>query len=159
MNETHAGHDLWFLDDHVDIVVSKRDNADGVSVLKLRLPFDDAPPLHVHHAEDEIFHVLRGTVRFEVGASTVEARTGVTVLAPRGIPHGFRVVSRDGAEMLTITRGGFEDLVRRLARPARHRNLPQPQAVTPDRQAELAAVCQANQIDLVGPPIGLKADL
>jgi quercetin dioxygenase-like cupin family protein len=155
MNEKHAGPGLWFMNEHVDIAISKRDNADGVSVLHFRLPFDDAPPLHVHREEDEIFHVLRGTVRFQVGASTLEAHTGVTVLAPRGVPHGFRVASRDGAEMLIVTRGGFEDLVSQLAQPASYRDLPQPEAMTPDRQAALAAACKANEIDILGPPISL----
>lgn len=155
MSKTDAGHGLWFLDNHVEVRISKRDNADGISVLRFQLPWDEAPPLHVHRAEDEIFHILRGTVRFSVGASTVDADAGDMVLGPRGIPHGFRVLSRDGAEMVTITRGGFEDLVCKLARPAGHRGLPDSQAMTPARQAELAAACQANQIDIIGPPIGL----
>jgi mannose-6-phosphate isomerase-like protein (cupin superfamily) len=145
--------DLWFLSNHVTIGTSKADNADGVSVLKLRMPHDEAPPLHVHRSEDEIFHILRGEIRFQIGERIVNARTGDTLVAPRGIPHGFRVTSVDGAEMLTITRGGFEDLVRQIGRPAERADLPSAPAMSTDLETELAAACRHNGIDLLGPPI------
>lgn len=46
-------------------------------------------PLHVHHADDEAWYVLEGTLGFRVGDEEVEARSGAAVLAARGVPHTF----------------------------------------------------------------------
>jgi mannose-6-phosphate isomerase-like protein (cupin superfamily) len=153
MTKPETSHGLWFLSNHVTVGTSKHDNADGISVLKLRLPFDEAPPLHVHHGEDEIFHILRGDVRFRVGDTTLNASAGDTLVGPRGVPHGFRVLSEEGAEILTITRGGFEDMVCRMASSAERNELPPVPVITPDMQATFSAVCSEHQIDLLGPPI------
>ncbi|WP_147023297.1 cupin domain-containing protein [Microvirga aerophila] len=58
---------IWFLNTHVIIRVSARDGSDGISVLEHRARQGDSPPLHIHHDEDEIFHVLEGEVRYRVG--------------------------------------------------------------------------------------------
>ena len=153
MSDDAPDHGLWFLNVHVVIALSQRDNQDGISVLRHHAPFGDAPPWHVHHEEDEIFHVLAGELRFKVGDRTILVRAGDTLNAPRGVPHGFRVVSPEGARFLTITRGGFEGLVRSAARPATADALPEPMEPTPEMQADLAAKCAAQKIELLGPPI------
>ena len=119
----------------------------------LRAPFDDAPPLHVHHEEDEIFHILDGEIRYQVGGEIITRTAGDTLLAPRGIPHGFRVISAKGAKVLTISRGGFETMIRTISRPAATPELPEPSVLTPDMQAYCAAQCAAQRIELLGPPI------
>lgn len=145
---------FWFMNNHVSIPVSKADGADGTTVMIHTAPFDEAPPLHVHHGEDEIFHVLEGVVRYLVGSRRIEAQKGDTLLAPRGVPHGFRVLSEGGAKILIITRGGFEDMVRSAGRPAEHDDLPQAVQPTPEMQADLRARCAEHQIEILGPPIG-----
>ena len=67
------------------------------------------PPLHIHHAEDEMFHVFEGHIRIWCGEETFEAVPGTTVVLPRGIPHRFENVGETTARMLiTVTPGGFE---------------------------------------------------
>ncbi len=144
---------LWFGNGHVLIRLARADNADCISVLEHHLPFDDAPPLHVHHDEDEIFYLLEGEVRLQVGGGVLIGRAGDTLLAPRGVPHGYRVVSPGGARLLTITRGGFEAMVRAASRPAPAVVLPEPTVPTFEMQANLAARCAAQRIELLGPPI------
>ena len=46
-------------------------------------------PLHVHHADDEAWYVLEGTLRFMVGDETFEAGAGSAVSAPKGVPHAY----------------------------------------------------------------------
>jgi mannose-6-phosphate isomerase-like protein (cupin superfamily) len=46
-------------------------------------------PLHLHHADDEIWYVLEGTLRVQVGDNEIEAHCGSAVLAPRGTPHTY----------------------------------------------------------------------
>jgi mannose-6-phosphate isomerase-like protein (cupin superfamily) len=67
------------------------------------------PPLHVHHGEDEMFHVLEGDVRIWCGEETFHAEPGVTAVLPRGVPHRFENVGDSVARMLVaVTPGGFE---------------------------------------------------
>ena len=149
--QSEAG--LWFLNAHVDIKVAGKDNADNLCVMVQTMPFGEAPPLHVHHDEDEVFHVQEGRVRFQVGDERMEAKPGDVLLAPRGVPHTFRVVSPEGAKILTISRGGFETMVRNASRPADYPSLPPAEVPTLEMQAALAAFCAAERIEFLGPSI------
>lgn len=67
------------------------------------------PPLHVHHAEDEMFYVLEGRIRIWCGEETFEVTTGATAVLPRSVPHRFENVGETVARMLiAVTPGGFE---------------------------------------------------
>ena len=145
---------LWFLDTLSTIRVSEHDGANGISVIEHRAPYAHSPPLHIHHNEDEVFHLLIGELRLRVGERDICLRAGETILAPRGVPHTFAVESQGGATWLTVTSGGdFERLVRSVARPAARDGLPTPAAPTPEQIAALEAACRANGIELVGPPL------
>jgi quercetin dioxygenase-like cupin family protein len=144
---------LLFLNTHVTIRVSSRDGSDGISVLEHRASQGETPPLHIHHDEDEIFHVLEGEVRYRVGDQERRASAGETLLTHKGIPHTYRVESAE-ARMLTITRGKFEDFIQAFGRPAEHNGLPDPSGTTTSEQAEaLARACRQFGIELVGPPL------
>jgi quercetin dioxygenase-like cupin family protein len=153
MDKSTADHrSLWFLNTHVTIRVSSRDSLDGISVLEHWASQGDSPPLHIHHDEDEIFHVLEGEVRYRVGDQEHRARTGETLLAPKGIPHTYRVESAE-ARMLTITRGEFENFIRAFGRPAEGGGLPSLSGPpTPEQAEALAHAGQQFGIELVGPP-------
>lgn len=145
-----AGNGLWFLNSHVTLA----DAPAGMAISDHVMPFGDAPPLHVHHDEEEVFHIKSGVVRFRVGAEEFVAGAGETLVAPRGVPHTFRVESPQGARVLVITNGGgFDGLVRDMARPAADLGLPPQQAVTPDLAERLAAACVRNGLEVVGPPL------
>ena len=154
MDSVAADHrKLWFLNTHVTIRVSAQDGSDGISVLEHRASQGDSPPLHIHHDEDEIFHVLEGEVRYRVGDQERLARAGETLLTPKGIPHTYRVESAE-ARMLTITKGEFENFVRAFGRPAERDGLPDPSGPpTPEQAEALARTCRQFGIDLVGPPL------
>ena len=146
---------LWFLDTLVAIRVSHDAGADGISVIESAAPYHDSPPLHVHRNEDELFQLLEGTMRLRVGDKELVANAGDILLAPKGVPHTYRVESPEGARWLITTTGGdFEAMVRAASRPADRGDLPERTGPpTPEQQAALAAVCEANAIDLVGPPL------
>ena len=46
-------------------------------------------PLHVHHADDEAWYVLEGTLGFRLGDDEIEAQAGSAVLARRESPHTY----------------------------------------------------------------------
>jgi uncharacterized RmlC-like cupin family protein len=47
------------------------------------------PTLHVHHSDDEAWHVLEGELTFRYGDRTEIAGPGVTVFVPAGVAHTF----------------------------------------------------------------------
>jgi len=77
------------------------------------------------------------------------------LLAPKGVPHTYRVESREGARWLVITtRGDFERFVHALSRPAERPELPTSQGPpTPEQADALAAAAREHGIELVGPPL------
>lgn len=155
MSTTVMTERRWFLDTLVVIHVSHSSGDDGMSLIESAGPYGDSPPLHVHRTEDELFHVLDGTMRVHLGGDEFIAEAGDMFLAPKGIPHTYRVESVEGARWLVTTTGGaFEAMVRAASRPAEGDALPVPNGPpTPDQQAALAALCAAHGIDLVGPPL------
>lgn len=45
--------------------------------------------LHVHHADDEAWHILEGTLTFRFRDRTIEAPAGTTVFVPAGVAHAY----------------------------------------------------------------------
>jgi hypothetical protein len=45
--------------------------------------------LHVHHSDDEAWHVLEGTLTFRFKDKVVDASAGTTVFVPAGVPHSY----------------------------------------------------------------------
>jgi len=77
--------------------------------------------LHVHHADDEAWHVLEGTLTFRFVDRCVDAPAGTTVFVPAGVPHAY--VERDGpARYLIILTPRLRELIAALhaAPPDQH---------------------------------------
>jgi hypothetical protein len=49
--------------------------------------------LHVHHGDDEAWHVLEGTLRFRFADRTVDVGAGRTVFVPAGVPHTYEAIA------------------------------------------------------------------
>ena len=78
------------------------DGGDGISILESRAPFRHSPPLHVHHTEDEVFHLLEGEMVLLVDGATRRVHAGETHLAPKGVPHTYRVMSDRARWLLAL---------------------------------------------------------
>jgi quercetin dioxygenase-like cupin family protein len=145
---------LWFLDTLVCVRVSHRDGADRISVLEHAARRGDSPPLHVHVNEDEIFHILEGDFRFQMGTEERKGQAGDTVLAPKGVPHTYRVESNSGRWLTVTTHEQFEEFVRAMARKADAKELP-PAGGPPSQEAIEALTGMAKRFgtEIVGPPI------
>lgn len=145
----------WFLDTLVKVRISGDKNSDEISVLEHRAPHGDSPPLHIHHTEDEIFVVLEGVFRFVIGGDEYRLETGETILAPKGIPHAYRVESQQGGRWLTITTGhDFENFVKAVSRPAKGDGLPERHGPPSEEfKAKLSSMSAEYNIEIVGPPL------
>jgi len=145
---------IWFLDTLVHVRVSAQDGADGMSVLEQLVPRGSSPPLHVHHDEDEIFHLLEGEIRIKLGQHVRKVTVGQTLLAPRGVPHTFCVDSRTAHMLIVTCNGSFERFVRTVGRPAESEMLPVLDGPpTPEQMQALTEVAQSCHITFVGPPL------
>jgi mannose-6-phosphate isomerase-like protein (cupin superfamily) len=45
--------------------------------------------LHVHHRDDEAWHVLEGSLKFRFADHEVEVQAGATVFVPAGVAHTY----------------------------------------------------------------------
>ena len=140
----------WFFDTRVAF-----HGGGGLFALESTAPLGDSPPLHVHYTEDELFVLLDGALTLAVDGEHVPLNPGEVVLAPKGVPHTYRVDS-DVARWLAITtQGDFEAFVHEIARDAEHDGLPE-RAAPPSaaEQQALSAVAARHGIEFVGPRLG-----
>jgi quercetin dioxygenase-like cupin family protein len=152
METWNMAEHLWFTTARLTIHLSQKQNADAISLIEHHMARDFAVPLHVHAGEDENFYVLEGEVRFRVGDELRTLGGGEAMSVGGGLPHSFRVVS-DEARFLTVTTGGFEEMVRSLSRPAESLGLPPQHEPTPEQIDALVEACNAHGITFVGPPV------
>jgi mannose-6-phosphate isomerase-like protein (cupin superfamily) len=149
-----SGELFWFKGTLVNIRLSWNAGEDRVSIVEHYMPFGESPPLHVHRNEDEVYHILEGSMLIHIDGKESIAHAGQTVLAPKGKPHSFRVESREGARCLTITSGGdLENMIRETGEPALGVGLPPSVEPTPAMVVALYEACARNGIDIVGSPL------
>ena len=99
---------LWFIQNLAYVHIDGDQSGGAYSLSEVWGPKGDMPPLHVHHRDDEAFYVLDGELRLFIGDQQTVVRAGQAALAPKGIPHVYRVES-DGARWLVVTSpAGFE---------------------------------------------------
>jgi mannose-6-phosphate isomerase-like protein (cupin superfamily) len=82
----------------------------------------EVAPLHVHHADDEAWHVMSGALRFRFDNRHVIARAGATVLVPAGTPHTFGNAGPGPSRFLIILPARLDELISQLheSDPAQH---------------------------------------
>lgn len=107
-------------------------------------------PLHVHHAEDELWFVIDGQLSVHVDGETFEVGAGDLAFGPRGVPHAFRV-DEDESRYLVIRNAGGESFFEAVGDPATDLTLPDPHP-TEAQLERLDAVLETYELDLLGPP-------
>jgi len=140
------GESMYTLGPHMTVKLSSA-ATNGLYFLAVEeTPSGIGPPLHVHHRQDEIFHVLEGHYRFQVGSQSIDAPTGTTAAVPRGTPHAFVNVSDTPSRLLFVLSPGLdaEGFFRALSQ------LPQTSHPEP---AELARIAAGYATEFVGPPL------
>ena len=108
------------------------------------------PPLHVHRREDEAFYVLEGELSLHLPGRSLTLGAGEAFLAPKDVPHAYRVESETARWLAIATPAGFDDFVREVGEPAPEETLP-PEGRQHD-PARLAEIAARFGIELLGPP-------
>ncbi|HEV2819349.1 MAG TPA: cupin domain-containing protein [Solirubrobacteraceae bacterium] len=136
-----AAQELDFLGCRTRILVDTDDTAGRFGLVdSIEVPAGHMPPVHVHHAQDEGLYVLEGAVTFFMPGRSVDCSRGDFLLAPRGVPHAYRVGDRPARWLVISSPAGFERFVAEVASL---------QEVDP---ATLTAAAATYDIEILGPP-------
>jgi quercetin dioxygenase-like cupin family protein len=87
--------------------------ADGASFSVYEWRGSGPPELHVHHKDDEAWHVLEGSIHFRFADREIEATAGSTVFVPAGCPHTY---GTDDARYLIVLTPRLRQLIDELHR-------------------------------------------
>lgn len=74
----------------------------------------EVAPLHVHHEDDEAWHVISGALRFRFADRVVVAEAGSTVLVPAGVAHTFGNAGPIPSRFIIILPTTLDELIRQL---------------------------------------------
>lgn len=135
------------LGERITCKVESRTTGGAYSLIEIVCPPGVGPPLHVHHGEDEVFHILEGELLVQNGSEKVRAAAGGTLHLPKDQAHAYRNIGAAPARFLVLlTPGGFEDFFDEVSR------VPVPAHGPPD-MAKLTEIARRYQLELAGPPL------
>jgi quercetin dioxygenase-like cupin family protein len=141
---------IWFIDNLARIRVAGTDSRGRLAIVDSEGRRGDMPPLHVHRREDEAFYVLEGELSLHLPGRSLTLCPGEAFLAPKDVPHAYRVESETARWLAIVTPAGFDDFIREVGEPAPEETLPPAgRQHDPERLAEIAA---RFGIELLGPP-------
>lgn len=131
----------------LDVKVSGKDTNGNLAIFEqTSLSPKRGTPLHIHPNQDEVFQVLAGEYRFQVGPDTYTLKTGESIFLPRKVPHAWTQVSDRGRMTVIVQPAGkLEAFFVTMASLTKE---PEP--------AEVARIFADNDMQVVGPP--LKVD-
>ncbi len=103
------------------LIIAPHDgDAPGLAVRGASLVIQDWPaegmarevaPLHVHHADDEAWHVMSGAMRFRFADDVVIAGAGATVLVPAGVAHTFGNAGPEPSRYIIILPARLDEMI------------------------------------------------
>jgi len=101
---------VTWMDTIYTINVGRYESGGVIGVFESIVPGGGGPPIHVHHNEDEVIHVIEGNYEFWLDGEIARIASGSSIFLPRGVPHTFRVLNGPSGRNLTVlTPGGMED--------------------------------------------------
>ena len=148
------GEGLWFFNGLLTVKAGGPDTREAFTLIEAELPAGGGPPPHIHHNEEEGFYVAQGEVTIYLGNDERTLAAGGFAMAPRGVPHAFRLETPDATLVLLVSPGpAHEAMFREMGEPATARSIPEAPAMPPD-VPELAKIAARHGTQIVGPPPG-----
>jgi mannose-6-phosphate isomerase-like protein (cupin superfamily) len=144
---------LQFIDNLVHVHLAPEQTNGRFGLVEMLGRADDAPPLHLHRRDDEGFHVVAGEVTLWIGdADPVVLTAGRSAVAPRGVPHTYRVTGGAPARwFVTATPGDFISLALAYGTPTDATELWAQPTAPPDAEL-LGRLADEHDIEILGPP-------
>jgi quercetin dioxygenase-like cupin family protein len=144
---------VWWKTGRVWVKTSGAETAGSLAQVEIDDPRGSAPPMHVHHNEDETFYVLEGEVSVFAGDERVELGAGDYAFVPRGTSHAYLVRSERARMLVTFAPAGFEEFFLEIGDPG---DAPPVDAVMPSPE-EFARRLAPYGCEITGPPPVLSA--
>jgi len=136
-----ARPEVDFLGCRVRVLVDGAETDGRFSLVDMiEVPAGHMPPLHVHRDHEEGFYVLEGGVTLHLPGEELRLGPGDFVLAPRGVPHSYRVGDRPARWLVSTSPAGFERFVVDVA------------ALEAPDPARLSAAAAQYGIEILGAP-------
>jgi quercetin dioxygenase-like cupin family protein len=130
----------WVVGDRYTVLLSAEETGGLFSMFEFVVPAGRGSPPHVHHREDETFHVLEGEVEFTVDGVPHRVGPGAVVFGARDVVHNFRNVGTADARMIVVTTpGGLERFFAEAGVPAADRTSTPPAPTDADKARMIEA--------------------
>jgi quercetin dioxygenase-like cupin family protein len=122
-----TGPAYWGPGSLMTFLITGKETGGAFFLSELSVPPGGGPPPHIHHREDESFHLLEGTLTIQVGGDTLTASPGDFIYLPRGIAHSFKNTGDVTAKALVLnTPAGLENFFAEVFDLAVDRSAPPP---------------------------------
>lgn len=133
----------------LDVKVSGKDTDGGLAIFEqTSLSQGRGTPLHLHHSQDEIFHVLEGEYYFMCGEEKFRLTVGDSIFLPRKIPHAWTQVSEKGKMTVILQPAGkLEEFFVTMASLDHEPST-----------KEIAQIFADNEMQVVGPPLKIDKE-
>jgi mannose-6-phosphate isomerase-like protein (cupin superfamily) len=131
---------LTFIDVPARVLIEGHETDDRYDLVELTHPPGHMPPLHVHHEQEECWHVLEGELKLLTPGDEVTLGPGQSYTAPRGIPHAYEVGNSPARVLVSSRPAGFERFVSAVG------------ALDEVNPEVLGAVAAEHAIEILGPP-------
>ena len=137
--------------DRITFLITGAETGGAFFMAEVSVPPDGGPPPHVHHREDESFHLIEGTLTIQVGEEILNASAGDFVYLPRGIQHSFKNTGDVNAKFIVVvTPAGLEKFFEEAFYPAVDHSSAPPLA-TEALVARLLAAAPKHGLELLPP--------
>jgi quercetin dioxygenase-like cupin family protein len=140
----------WFMGGRMGVLLSGDDTGGALNAIDQQLPAGLATPLHVQPDDDETFVLLEGEIELWSEGEVSRAQAGQAVFVARGTRHAFRVVSADGARLISFGTPAGHERFFALGGYEVVEGEPAPDA--PLDMARMGAAAAAAGVELLGPP-------
>jgi len=108
-------------------LVTGKETGGAFFAAEISVPPGGGPPPHIHHREDESFHIIEGSLTIRVGGNTLTASPGDFAFLPRGVVHSFKNTGDVVAKALVfVTPAGLEGYFAEVFDPATDRSAAPP---------------------------------
>jgi quercetin dioxygenase-like cupin family protein len=106
IRDQDAGERRWFYGGGVHTWKASAEETDGAFMLfEIRMDQGKVTPLHTHPDSDETMYVLDGEILMHMDGQDHRVAAGGLVVAPRGMPHAFLVLSETARLLCLHTPG------------------------------------------------------
>ncbi|MBG9378564.1 cupin domain-containing protein [Panacibacter sp. DH6] len=128
----------------LDVKISGSDTDGDLAIFEqTSLSQGKGTPLHIHNAQDEIFYVIEGSYKFQVGDDKFDLTTGDSIFLPRQVAHAWTQVSEKGKMTVIMQPAGkLENFFVTMAALDHE----------PSKE-EISKIFADNDMQVVGPPL------